>query len=68
MQRAATAGTGSATTTSAPEQLRETLGKNTGTEQEEAAGISGYSNTSLLVRKKPRLDDQVHSASIHAAV
>ena len=43
----------------APEQLCETLGKNTITEKEEAAGISGYSNTNLLLRKKPRLYDQV---------
>jgi hypothetical protein len=68
VQLAATAGIGSATTTSALEQLRETLGTNTVPdliEKCQAAGISGYSNKrkdeliDLLVRKKPRLDEQV---------
>jgi hypothetical protein len=68
VQLSATAGTGSAMTTSVPEQLRETLGKSTRTDLVEmckAAGIGGCSSKrkdeliDLLVRKKPRLDEQV---------
>ena len=71
LQRAEVAGTGSAATTPTPEQLRETLKKTTVPdliEKCKAAGISGYSNKrreeliDLLVRKRPRLDEQVHSA------
>ena len=73
LQRAEVAGTGSAATTPTPEQLRETLKKTTVPdlfEKCKAAGISGYSNKrreeliDLLVRKRPRLDDQVHSAGV----
>ena len=71
LQRAEVAGTGSAATTPTPEQLRETLQKTTVPdliEKCKAAGIGGYSNKrkdeliDLLVRKRPRLDEQVHSA------
>ncbi len=64
VQLAATAGTGSATTTSKPEQLRERLEKETKPdliEKCKAAGISGYSKKrkeeliDLLLRKKPVL-------------
>ena len=54
-----------------PEQLRETLMKKTVPDLIKtckAAGIKGYSNKrreeliDLLVRKRPRPDEQVHSA------
>ncbi len=76
MQLAATVGTGNATTTSKPE-LRESLEKETKLdliEKCKAAGISGYSNKrkeeliDLLLRKKPRLDEQVHSAGIMSTI
>ncbi len=73
LQGAEAACTGSAATTPTPEQLRETLEKATVPdliEKCKAAGISGYSNKrrdeliDLLVRKRPRLDEQVHFPGI----
>ena len=73
MQLAKTASIGSAATTPTPEQLRETLKKTTVPdliEKCKAAGISGYSNKrreeliDLLVRKRPRLDEQVRFPGI----
>ena len=73
VQLAQNVSTGSAAVASTPEQLRETLKKTTVPdliEKCKAAGISGYSNKrreeliDLLVRKRPRLDDQVHSAGV----
>jgi hypothetical protein len=73
LQRAEAACTGSAATTPTPEQLRETLKKTTVPdliEKCKAAGISGYSNKrreeliDLLVRKRPRIDEQVRFPGI----
>jgi hypothetical protein len=73
LQRAEAACAGSAVTTPTPEQLRGTLVKTTVPdliEKCKAAGISGYSNKrreeliDLLVRKKPRLGEQVHFPGI----
>ena len=73
LQRAEAACAGSAATTPTPEQLRETLKKATVPdliEKCKAAGISGYSNKrreeliDLLVRKRPRLDEQVRFPGI----